>query len=296
MAHLIQLSLENQCCCVPLVVSGLLQVYGHVSDKLVSAGRNMAYQGGQEESIYCLIPPVIEPPPKPPLYRSKYPGSVPANKKVSATMGPLKVAAPEPTRYLKAYTREDNKLPEPRKFEYTDMRTRKTGVPTKEEKPVMGLVTSKNFITCNAVENILAVPKKTDVRQVSYMNKKGYGKVPAYLEKVKGEIQDEYNYIMQMQEAGGGYEDGGDDGYGGGGGGQTAMLSGGERMEMLAGLKTNWDRINKAYQTLSFTLDTPAKKQRKEEFEAQLEQIERDIERLSKKSVFVEQQMEYDGY
>jgi len=249
----------------------------------------MAYAGGQEESIYCLIPPTIEPPPKPPLYRSKYPGTVPANKKPAATMGPLKVPAPEPTKFLKAYTREDNKLPEPRKFEYADTQQRKEGVPSRDNKPVLGLVTSKNFITCNAVENILAVPKKTDVRQVSYMNKKGYGKVPAYLEKVKGEIQDEYNYIMQMQEAGG--DEGAEEGYG-----RTGMLSEGERQAMLAGLKTNWDRINKAYQTLSFTLDTPAKKQRKEEFEAQLEQIERDIERLSKRNVFVEEEQADYGY
>lgn len=230
-----------------------------------------------------MIPPVIEPPPKPPLYRSKYPGTVPANTRRNATMGPLKVAVPEPQRYLKAYTREDNKLPEPRKFEYKDATERKPSIPTREEKPVMGLVTSKNFITCNAVENILAVPKKTDVRQVSYMNKKGYGCVPGYLEKVKGEIQDEYNYIMQMQEA---QEDADQEG----GYGRTRMISENERVEMLNGLKTNWDRINKAYQTLSFTLDTPAKKQRKEEFEAQLEQIERDIERLSKRNVFVEEE------
>ena len=113
------------------------------------------------------------------------------------------------------------------------------------------------------------------------MNKKGYGKVPAYLEKVKSEIQDEYNYIMQMQDAA--QEEMDDEGYG-----RTRMLSEEERIEMLNGMKTNWDRINKAYQTLSFTLDTPAKKQRKEEFEAQLEQLERDIERLSKRDVFVE--------
>lgn len=202
-------------------------------------------------------------------------------------MGPLKVQPPEPHKYLKAYTREDNKLPEPRKFAYRDAAETKPGVPRREEKPVMGLVTSKNFITCNAVENILAVPKKTDVRQVSYMNKKGYGKVPAYLEKVKGEIQDEYNYIMQMQEAA--TEDM-EEGFG-----RTRMVSEPERIEMLNGLKTNWDRINKAYQTLSFTLDTPAKKQRKEEFEAQLEQLERDIERMSKRNVFVEEE-QMGGY
>merc|ERR1711988_956389 len=93
----------------------------------------MAYMGGQEESIYCLIPPVIEPPPKPPLYRSKYPGTVPANKRKEATMGPLKVKAPEPDRYLKAYTREDNKLPEPRKFTYKDTMERKPAVVHEQE-------------------------------------------------------------------------------------------------------------------------------------------------------------------
>merc|ERR1711907_880267 len=227
-----------------------------------------------EESIYCLIPPVIAPPPKPPLYRSAYPGVTAAERRPAATMGPLKVTPPNPQNFLKSYTREDNKLPEPKKFEFTDAVDKKPAVPRRNERPVLGLVTSKNFITCNAVENILAVPKKTDVRQVSYMNKKGYGKVPAYLEKVKAEIQDEYNYIQQMQEA---YDEQGDDGQC-----RTRMMANDEKMAMLEGLKTNWDRINKAYQTLSFTLDTPAKKQRKEEFEAQLEQIERDIEKLSK--------------
>merc|ERR1711943_103906 len=90
----------------------------------------MAYMGGQEESIYCLIPPVIEPPPKPPLYRSKYPGTVPSNTRKCATMGPLKVPPPEPQRYLKAYTREDNKLPEPCKFTFDDVMERKPGVPS----------------------------------------------------------------------------------------------------------------------------------------------------------------------
>merc|ERR1712023_173356 len=81
-------------------------------------GPVLSYRNMQEESVYCLIPPVIEPPPKPPLYRSRYPGTVPSNKKSTATMGPLKVPAPDPHKYLKAYTREDNKLPEPRKCDY----------------------------------------------------------------------------------------------------------------------------------------------------------------------------------
>ena len=65
------------------------------------------------------------------------------------------------------------------------------------------------------------------------------------------------------------------------------VLTDGEREKLLEGLKANWATINKEYQTLSFTLDTPAKKRRKEEFEAQLEQIENDIKKLSKKFVFI---------
>ena len=38
-------------------------------------------------------------------------------------------------------------------FAYTDRR--KGNVPSKEEKPIMGITTNKNFITANAVEAIL---------------------------------------------------------------------------------------------------------------------------------------------
>ena len=36
-------------------------------------------------------------------------------------------------------------------------------VPRITEKPIMNLVSSKNFVTANAVENILAAPKKVGV-------------------------------------------------------------------------------------------------------------------------------------
>jgi hypothetical protein len=38
-------------------------------------------------------------------------------------------------------------------FQYADKR--KLAVPSKDEKPIMGITTSKNFITANAVEAIL---------------------------------------------------------------------------------------------------------------------------------------------
>jgi len=45
----------------------------------------------------------------------------------------------------------------------------------------MGLVSDKNFIVSNAVENILAAPKLPASGNKDYLKKKNYGKVPKYL-------------------------------------------------------------------------------------------------------------------
>ena len=42
---------------------------------------------------------------------------------------------------------------------YTRPGAKKVAVPLHHEKPIMGLVSDKNFIVSNAVENILAAPK-----------------------------------------------------------------------------------------------------------------------------------------
>lgn len=42
------------------------------------------------------------------------------------------------------------------KFTYKDTDQRKPAIPKKQDKPIMGLVSDKNFIVANAVENILA--------------------------------------------------------------------------------------------------------------------------------------------
>ena len=54
-------------------------------------------------------------------------------------------------------------------FGYTDRRKEK--VPDKRERPVMGIKTTKNFITANAVEAILQVPKSVEFGELNYMKK-----------------------------------------------------------------------------------------------------------------------------
>jgi len=62
----------------------------------------------------------------------------------------------------------------------------------------MGLVSDKNFIVANAVENILAAPKLPENRNKDYLKKKNFGKTPNYLQKIKGEIDDEYKLVREM--------------------------------------------------------------------------------------------------
>jgi len=138
---------------------------------------------------------------------------------------------------------------------------------------------TKNFITSNAVENILAVPKR-EVSGTDWLKKPHFGEVPPYLTKIKHEIADEYEYIksMQQQQA--------DEGPPG-----MRLMPDEEKEELVSSLKAKWDQVNKLYQASSVlslaSLDTIGKVKRKEMYEAQLAQIEKDIEKLSKKSVYV---------
>lgn len=69
------------------------------------------------------------------------------------------------------------------------------------------------------------------------------------------------------------------------------LMSDEEKDVLVRQLKVKWDDVNKAYQSSSVlslaSLDTIGKVKRKEMYEAQLAQIEKDIEKLSKKTVYV---------
>ena len=50
------------------------------------------------------------------------------------------------------------------------------------------------------------------------------------------------------------------------------------RQAILDGLKKNWEQLHHEYQGLSVVTDTAPKKNRKERMEAEMKQLERDIE------------------
>lgn len=269
------------------------------------------------ESIYNLIPQPVPPVIKPERYMSKHFGDKPPTfstfgltgtskpgyknvqgaelgmpeghhvfKKSHATMG-KEGNAKKPADMLKkgsggaAGAGDANANASTAPFLYTDRM--RPGLPSKEECRQVSMALkhteTKNFITSNAVENILAVPKREE-EGVDWLKKPHFGEVPPYLTKIKQEIADEYDYIKSMQQQQM------DDGPAG-----MRQMGEDERGELIHALKTKWDAVNKTYQGSSVlslaSLDTIGKVKRKEMYEAQLAQIEKDIEKLSKKVVYV---------
>lgn len=248
------------------------------------------------ESIYNLIPAPYVQPKRPPRYKSRHDPTKPVTGSTfgtfgttrlhgagqalvqqSGSFGPAATSGANPKNFLKrgqktssVPSRNANVAP----FRYASD-GRKPTVPRASEKPVFGLKTAKNFITANAVEAILQVPRVSDNEQPDYINKADYGRVPAYLAQVKDEISRENDMIDQFvrEQMGTDVDDEEP---------QVEQLGDEERDELVHLLKTKWDAVNGTYQRMchQVKLDTHGKVVRKETMERQLEQLEADIRRL----------------
>lgn len=204
------------------------------------------------------------------------------------TMGQAKVPLPKAEEFLKKHEKEPV-LPRKEKFTYPDEDDRRPPVPNRNDRPLMGLKTTKNFITTNAVEAITSVPTKPEKKfadtrigdthnlipsglEPVFVHKRDYGDVPKYLVHRNEEMrraQEDYNaYIAEHFRRG-----------------ALQQLSSEERRSIIDGLKANWEDIHKQYQGLSVVTDTMPKKNRKERMEAQMKQLEKDIEMLEKHTI-----------
>ena len=145
-------------------------------------------------------------------------------------------------------------------------------MPKRDEKPIHGLVSDKNFIVANAVENILAAPKLQSQKDKDYLKKKSYGAVPKYLTKIRNEIEDEYNLVREMQIE---EQDERDR--------QKFLMPDSERQELISALKKKWESLNKQFQEKThyvMPLDTVGKKNRMDGLTKEMDQIEGDIKKL----------------
>jgi len=276
------------------------------------------YGGGvmdHGESVYAIIPPkpvILE---KPPMHKSKHSAFRPPTSSTFHTKGttvpflsnlqgdqvdkpvrdlsarsmgpPPGSARNDPATYMRkcAKTEKVSSLSEVKRTNPDLLRPtvlsgrHKPSVPRREETPIFNLVTSKNFVVANAVENILATPRKVPDAGKDYLHKEDYGKAPKYLEHIKRDIEDEFNYIRHLQQQ---REDASRS--------LVQALSEDERAKLIHGLKAKWEQVNTEYQATTHLtkLDTIGKTKRKEKYEAELSQIEKDIERLNRKNILVD--------
>lgn len=124
-------------------------------------------------------------------------------KKAHATFGKAD-NRPHPSDILRA---TKPTLPEPRHFERPIAAAPKPSLPSREEMALAAKrvadaqsAPAKNFVQANAIENILSAPKRAEP-QVDWKKKPDFGKVPTYLVNIKREIADEASYIRAMHEA-----------------------------------------------------------------------------------------------
>mmetsp|Transcript_123668 Transcript_123668/g.385071 ORF Transcript_123668/g.385071 Transcript_123668/m.385071 type:complete len:276 (+) Transcript_123668:75-902(+) len=268
------------------------------------------------ESIYNIIQPKQVEQEKPPMYRSRFSGQTPptastfhtkstthpAVSNIDGDLGNKPVPDKEartfgripgtyknnPADYMKKSTKNGPvpALSEARKNNPEVMKpsklkdTHKPSVPKADEAPVMNLVTSKNFIVANAVETILAAPKKVSEGAKDYLHKEDYGKTPKYLSHIKKDIEREYDYIRQLEQQ---REDQSRP--------MVRPLDEEERKSLIEGLKAKWEQVNTEYQATTHLtkLDSFGKIKRKEKYEAELSQIEKDIEKLNRQNIHIHQ-------
>lgn len=170
------------------------------------------------------------------------------------------------------------------KFDYEG--PKKQAIVKRDEKPIMGLKSSKNFVTANAVEAILAVPGNR-ARMIKeppqYLKKEDYGQVPKYLSQVQDEIERENEMIEEFVRQNKNLVDDED-------GGRTELMDESERQHLVDALKAKWDNTNSKYQKLchNVVFDTLGKVRRKETLERELTQLEKDIQMLEKGPVAVQ--------
>jgi len=153
----------------------------------------------------------------------------------------------------------------------------KPPVPSCDEKPIMGLRSSKNYIVSNATQAIIQDPKGLKKEEEFFIEKETYGKVPEYLTKIKRKVEREKQVVENcVKEQSEKFKEDEEQ--------EITIFDEGERQNLINSLKKKWDEVNATYQKICHrvNIDSLGDIKRKEAQEAELQQLEDDIQRLSR--------------
>ncbi|KAE9533355.1 hypothetical protein AGLY_009258 [Aphis glycines] len=241
-----------------------------------------------QENIRYLIqipkPPVI----KPPIHRSVFNKSIKrdyrSNRSCHQTMGYAEVNPNHPSKFLKKHTRivkrpfVDTLKPEPPNKQCIRRCSRSPKVKGKINK------VERNFLHENIADVIRKVPplpkhRVQDSRnghvmvldeaglEPTYVSKKNFGKTPSYIKKIlkdkEMEKVAEVERVKAIKPP-------------------LRYLPEEERMELLKGMKANWDELYTEFLLLPMVIDSVPKINRKARLENQLNNLEKDINLLER--------------
>lgn len=223
----------------------------------------------QQESIYNIVPKAKIVPGKDALYKSTYPywiaptastfklinSSYPnvsnfdGNYKLprgahslvrdSATFGIPDIGKSVSPQNFHKKGELRRKLP-PLERLHTTTEVRKPPIPSLDDKPIMGLKTDKNYITANAVENILMQPKKLPEEKKGIYRHRYFGQIPTYISDLRQKTKEEYEYLQEMKRQKKAEEDA-----------KTRLLTEQEVCDLRQGLQKKWEMYNERYAKLT---------------------------------------------
>jgi hypothetical protein len=157
---------------------------------------------------------------------------------------------------------------------------RKAPVPSRAERPVMGLTTDKNFVHSNAVDVICSPPRNVRREPLRPTELPGFAKVPAYLGSIRAAIAAEHGHARALHDDRVKAEADRRAQY-------VRELPEDERDFLSRGLRKAWAERYRGYQALPFAKDTALQIARKEKLERELKEIEASLERLERPVLFV---------
>ncbi|XP_040157326.1 enkurin [Anopheles arabiensis] len=234
-----------------------------------------------DENIYNVEKKPPEKPPKPPLYHSRFEHQVRQETKsckdAHRTMGFSKIPLPGPGDFLRK-----NCGPRHRATKSAPVRLctgHKPPIPKPHEPSPCQVLKVVDFRKENIKKVVAANPKKPRPRYADtrkgdfhdleksglmpiYMCQPKFGKVPQYLTRRKKDLAAQKDRLIEdraQQQP------------------RCSYILQEERVELLKGLKKNWEKLQQEYQSLPLLTDTVPKMIRKAKLENNLKQLEKDI-------------------
>ncbi|CAD2215292.1 hypothetical protein AGDE_00275 [Angomonas deanei] len=138
----------------------------------------------------------------------------------------------------------------------------------------------KNFVASNIVEISNMVPKRRIDQPAHATDRKDFGKTPAYLERVKGELEEEQNFMRSLEQQKTNRHNAIMSQY-------VFQLDEQERKQLLQVLKQKLTEKTAALNKMAFGTTTLQASKRRAELEKTLRDIEEAIKKLDREAIFV---------